>query len=85
MLDGVAPRICYGADEQFWQSWREEVAAIARTIISYHQEKVGMYVANCPFHQAAFYQPAYSEMQVAVEDGSPGQAESVPAKRRRPK
>ena len=81
----MAPRICYGADEQFWQSWREEVAAIARTIISYHQEKVGMYVANCPFHQAAFYQPAYSEMQVAVEDGSPGQAESVPAKRRRPK
>ena len=44
-----------------------------------------MYVANCPFHQAAFYQPAYSEMQVAVEDGSPGQAQSAPANRRRAK
>ena len=60
-------RMCYESDEEFWQRWREELGTVAGRITEERPE-VGMYLANCPFHQALFYPASYSEMEVTLVD-----------------
>ena len=60
-------RICYDKDPDFWQRWRDELAAIARTIIEERPE-VGMFIPNCPFHQGIFSNLTYWGMEVPLLD-----------------
>ena len=69
-------RMCYESDEEFRQSWRQEVASMARKI-SQDREDVGMFLANCPFHQALFYNASYSEMSVEMLDSETQQERAV--------
>jgi len=65
-------RICVEDDPEFWQAWREELDALARKIISEVPE-IGMYIANCPFHEAIFYDPTYAAMEIPLLDGEEGE------------
>ena len=69
-------RMCYESDEEFWQSWREELASVARRICQDRQD-VGMFLASCPFHQALFYNASYSEMAVRLLDSENQQDSAV--------
>ena len=60
-------RICYDEDEAFWDQWREELATIARNIIA-EKPNDGMYIANCPFHEALFFDPTYEAMEIPLID-----------------
>ena len=60
-------RICYENDPDFWQQWRNELAAIARTIIA-EKPEVGMFIPNCPFHQGLFSNLTYWGMEVPLLD-----------------
>ena len=56
-------------DETFLQSWREELAAIARNV-SQAKPNFGFYIENCPFHVAVGNKYIVHNHQVPVEDGS---------------
>ena len=45
--------------------------------ISQDREDVGMFLANCPFHQALFYNASYSEMSVRMLDSEDQQDSAV--------
>ena len=60
-------RICYDNDPDFWQRWRDELAAIARKIIE-EKPGVGMFIPNCPFHQGIFSNLTYWGMEVPLLD-----------------
>ena len=60
-------RICYDNDPDFWQSWRDELAAIGRTIIE-EKPGVGIFIPNCPFHQGIFSNLTYWGMEVPLLD-----------------
>ena len=69
-------RMCYESDEEFWQTWRQELASVARRI-SQDRQDVGMFLASCPFHQALFYNASYSEMSVRMLDSEDQQDSAV--------
>jgi len=66
-------RICTDDDPEFWDAWRYELEALARKIVSEVPE-IGMYIANCPFHEAMFYDPTYAGMEIPLLDGEDGEA-----------
>ena len=66
-------RICTEDTPEFWDGWRAELEALARKMIS-EVPNLGMYIANCPFHEAAFYDPTYGEMEIPLIDGNEGEA-----------
>ena len=61
-------RICYDNDPEFWQQWRDELAAIARRITEERPE-AGAFIPNCPFHQGLFSNLTYWGMEVPLIDG----------------
>ena len=46
-------RMCYENDPEFWQQWRNELATIARRIIT-KKPNMGLFLPNCPFHVGLF-------------------------------
>lgn len=62
-------RICYENDPDFWQQWRDELSAIARTITE-EKPEVGVFIPNCPFHQGMFSNLTYWGMEVPLLDSA---------------
>jgi len=68
-------RICTpgSEDTDFWQSWRDDLASIARKIVRAKPD-TGLYIANCPFHVSSTNTDAWASMMVPLlgdqgEDG----------------
>ena len=60
-------RMCYENDPEFWQQWRNELATIARTIIT-ENPNVGLFLPNCPFHVGLFNNLTYQGLEVPLLD-----------------
>ena len=71
--EGTVIRICTEDTLEFWEGWRAELEALARKMIS-EVPNLGMYIANCPFHEAMFYDPTYAGMEIPLLDGEDGEA-----------
>jgi len=62
-------RICAPGSEdvEFWQSWRDNLAKIAREIVSV-KPSTGLYIANCPYHVSSYNTDAWASMRVPLLD-----------------
>ena len=60
-------RMCYENDPEFWQQWRNELATIARTIIT-EKPNIGLFLPNCPFHVGLFNNLTYQGLEVPLVD-----------------
>jgi len=74
-------KCCEGCDDsemqQFKQSWRDELAQVARNMSTDRQDW-GFYIENCPFHTCMANKWIYHTHKVPVDDGpSPGEQKNL--------
>lgn len=62
-------RYCYEDSPEFWDEWRDELAKRARAMIK-EVPRMGMYLANCPFHGALGRGVTWDDMELPLLDGA---------------